>query len=200
MPIKGGKTRPDLVQMMPARAMITKQILESFMKKAGKIIRKPAAIYLTGGSTAILLGFREGTIDIDMAGDLDELFSAIPKLKLDLNINIELAKPTDFVPSLPGENERHVLIGTFGPARFYHFDPYGQALSKIVRAHGTDIRDAKALANSGLVNPTRLAEMVKKLADHEFHRYPRLNRESVEVAVSDFAKYYNKGLHDATSE
>lgn len=179
-----------MVRMKPARAMVTKPVIESFMKKVGRIVRKPAAVYLTGGSTAILLGFREGTIDIDMAGDLDEIFSAIPKLKIDLNINIELAKPTDFVPGLPGENERHVYIGSFGPATFYHFDPYGQVFSKIVRAHGTDIQDAKDLAHRELADPTKISEMVKKLPDREFHRYPRLNRESVERAVADFAKYW----------
>ncbi len=122
------------------------------MRRIGEIVRRPATLYLTGGSTAILLGIREGTVDIDMAGDMDEIFSEIPKIKKDLNINIELAKPTDFVPGLPGEADRHIHIASFGSATFFHFDPYGQAFSKIVRAHGTDIQDAKALADRGLVD------------------------------------------------
>lgn len=170
------------------RKIITKEILQSFMKSIGKILKKRAALYLTGGSTAILYGFREGTIDIDIAGDMDELFSYIPKIKERLQINIEMAKPTDFVPSLPGEENRHITIGTFGKVTFMHFDPYAQAFSKIVRGHETDIADAKALVNAKLVEAKKLCEMVKKLPDDNFARYPRLNRPAVEAAVESFSK------------
>lgn len=152
------------------------------------MMKKNATFYLTGGATAILYDFREGTIDIDIAGDMDELFSYIPKLKERLQINIELAKPTDFVPSLPGEKDRHLLIGTFGQVTFMHFDPYAQAFSKIVRGHQTDISDVKALRASGLVDIKKLYERVKELPDSAFARYPRLHRSAVEAAVESFAK------------
>ena len=127
------------------RKTITKETIQTFMKFIGKVLKKNATFYLTGGSTAILFGFREGTIDIDIAGDMDELFLHIPQLKEQLQINVEMAKPTDFIPSLPGEKTRHRLIGYFGKATFMHFDPYSQAFSKIVRGHETDIMDVKAL-------------------------------------------------------
>lgn len=172
------------------RRPITKSVLESFMRRIGIIVRQPSVMYLTGGSTAILLGFREGTIDIDMAGDMDEIFSEIPRIKNEMDINIELAKPTDFVPGLPGESDRHLRIGAFGPVTFFHFDPYAQAFSKLVRAHGTDIEDVKALANRGLVDPDALFEMVKRISDRDFSRHTRLNRASVEGAVEDFARFW----------
>lgn len=176
------------------RNAITKEILHAFMQSTGKALKKNATFYLTGGSTAILFGFREGTIDIDIAGDMDELFSHIPKLKERLQINIELAKPTDFVPSLPDEINRHILIGKFGKAVFMHFDPYSQAFSKIVRGHTTDIADVKALIGKKLVDPTKLNKMVKKLRDSEFERYPRLNRVAVEMAVESFIKFSNHAV------
>ncbi len=172
------------------RKTITKAVLQSFMKSVGRMIKKNAMFYLTGGATAILYDFREGTIDIDIAGDMDELFSSIPKLKERLQINIEMVKPTDFIPSLPGEKDRHITIGTFGKATFMHFDPYAQAFSKIVRGHETDIADAKALATTGLVDTKKLCEMVKKLPDPDFARYPRLHRPSVEAAVESFGKAF----------
>lgn len=170
------------------RKMITKAILQSFMKSVGKMIKKSATFYLTGGATAILYDFREGTIDIDIAGDMDELFSSIPKLKESLHINIEMAKPTDFIPSLPDEKNRHITIGTFGKVTFMHFDPYAQAFSKIVRGHETDISDVKALVAARLVDAKKLCEMVKKLPDANFARHPRLNRSAVEAVVESFAK------------
>lgn len=169
------------------RKTITKAVLQAFMQSVGRMINKNATFYLTGGATAILYGFREGTIDIDIAGDMDELFSSIPKLKERLQINIEMAKPTDFIPSLPGEKGRHIAIGTFGKVTFMHFDPYAQAFSKIVRGHATDIADVKALMASELVDIRKLCEMVKKLPDHNFARYPRLHRSAVTAAVESFS-------------
>lgn len=168
------------------RNAITKDILKNFMQSIGRALKKSATLYLTGGSTAMLLGFRDGTIDIDIAGDMDELFAHIPKLKERLQINIELAKPTDFVPSLPDEISRHILIGKFGNATFMHFDPYSQAFSKIVRAHTTDVADVKALIKMKLVNPKELYRMVRGISSREFQRYPRLNRSAVEMAVKSF--------------
>ncbi len=158
------------------------------MQRVGEIVSEPATIYLTGGATAVLLGFREGTIDIDIAGELDQLFGEIPALKRTLNINVEIAKPTDFVPVLAGETERHIFIGTFGEASFYHFDPYGQVFSKVVRAHATDLHDAKAFVSRELVELSRLFELVKQVPDAVFARYTRLDRESVERAVQDFLR------------
>ncbi|MCP5464936.1 MAG: hypothetical protein H7A33_07930 [Deltaproteobacteria bacterium] len=156
------------------------------MKSVGKVLKKPATFYLTGGATAILFGFRAGTIDIDITGDMNELFSHIPKLKEQLNINIELAKPTDFVPNLPDEAKRHILIDTFGKAKFLHFDPYSQAFSKIVRAHTTDITDVKSLVDKNLVDLKKLYKMVKGISDKDFAKYPRLTRPAVENAVKSF--------------
>src|SRR3990167_4328366 len=170
------------------RKPITKETIQSFMESIGKTLKKNATFYLTGGSTAILYGLREGTIDIDIAGDMDELFTYIPKLKEQLQINIEMAKPTDFIPSLPDEKKRHILIGQFGKAAFMHFDPYSQAFSKIVRGHRTDIADVKALIHHGLVDAKKLNQMVKNLHDSKFLRYPRLNRSAVEIAIDSFVK------------
>lgn len=168
------------------RKTITKELLQLFMTSVGRMMKKHATLYLTGGATAILYDFREGTIDIDIAGDMDELFSYLPKLKERLQVNIEMAKPTDFVPGLPDEKNRHIRIGTFGRVTFMHFDPYAQAFSKIVRGHQTDISDVKALTTTGLVEIKKLCAMVKALPDSSFARYPRLTRPAVEAAVESF--------------
>jgi hypothetical protein len=170
------------------RKIITQKTLQMFMESVGRVLRKNTTLYLTGGSTALLYGFRESTIDIDIAGDMDEMFAHIPGLKEKLQINIEMAKPTDFVPSLPGENTRHIFIDQFGKVIFMHFDPYSQAFSKIVRGNQTDMSDVKNLAKERLVDLQKLSEMVKGLSDIDFARYPRLDRRSVEQAVNSVAK------------
>ena len=172
------------------RRQITARLLREFMRAVGKIVKQQATFYSTGGSTAILYGFREGTIDIDIAGDMDEIFSHIPDLKKQMNINIEMTKPTDFVPSLQGEKDRHLPIATFGKASFMHFDPYAQAFSKIVRGHRTDIIDAKGLVTAKLVDVQRLVDIVRALPDETFAKYPRLDRTAVQVAVESFARTF----------
>lgn len=168
------------------RRLVTKEVLEEFFEFLGKIPKSHSTFYITGGTTSVYFGIRAGTIDIDLAGDLDEIFSEIPRLKKKLNINIETAKPTDFVPPLEDEESRHILIGAFRKATFYHFDPYSQVFSKIVRAHGTDMVDAKAMIKRSMVDPTLLLEMVRRIPADRFARYTRLDRNAVEQAVEEF--------------
>jgi hypothetical protein len=49
------------------------------------------------------LGWRDSTIDVDLSFDPepDGVFDAIPALKRELSINVELASPLDFIPEVP---------------------------------------------------------------------------------------------------
>ena len=59
-------------------------------------------------ATAVLLGWRPTTIDIDVRWEpeRDELFRAIPTIKEELQVNIEAAWPFDFIPEPPGWRDR----------------------------------------------------------------------------------------------
>lgn len=170
------------------RRRITRKALDGFMEEIGRIASRPIGLYFSGGSSAVLLGFRDSTIDIDLSGDLESIFTEIPRIKERLQVNVETVKPTEFVPSLAGEDSRHVFIRTAGKATFLHFDPYAQAFSKIVRGHVTDLADARALMAAGLVDRHRLLQLVKKVTDRDFARYTRLTRSSVEAAVESFVR------------
>jgi len=82
------------------------------MKALGREADRPAQVYLTGGATAVLYGWRESTIDVDMkmVPDLDRVFRAIPEIKERLQINIELASPDDFIPVREGWEDRSPFI------------------------------------------------------------------------------------------
>ena len=92
-------------------------------------------MYLTGGATAVLLGWRESTIDIDVKfiPDRDELLRAIAHLKNDLEINVELASPDLFIPVGPDWEETSPYDSTEGRLTIRHFDLVAQALAKISR-------------------------------------------------------------------
>lgn len=106
-----------------------------FFKVLGRQARSEVRVYLTGGATAVLMGWRNTTVDIDLKfePELDELFRALPDLKEQLQMNIELASPSDFIPPLPGWQERSRFIAREGRISFFHYDAYSQALSKIER-------------------------------------------------------------------
>ncbi len=79
------------------------RILE-FIRAVGLEAESPTELYLTGGATAVLLGWRATTIDVDIRffPESDRLYRAIPPLKEKLEINIELASPADFIASIMG--------------------------------------------------------------------------------------------------
>ena len=59
----------------------------------------------------LVLGWRGSTVDVDIRLDPKPpgIFQAIAKIKKELNINIELASPRDFLPPLPGWRDRGVM-------------------------------------------------------------------------------------------
>ena len=65
------------------------------------------------------------------------MFEAIALLQDELDLNVELTVPDQFVPPLPGWRERSPFIARYGEVDFYHYDFYGQALAKIERSHLT---------------------------------------------------------------
>lgn len=86
------------------------------MDALGERVRGPGTIYLKGGATALLFGWRDKTVDLDLKADPEPLgfFEAIAKLKDTLDTNVELASPDLFIPEVPGWRERSVFIRRVG--------------------------------------------------------------------------------------
>lgn len=146
-------------------------------------------IYLTGGSTAVLQGWRESTIDIDLRfePEADELLRELPALKERLQVNVELASPADFIPELPGWRERSPLVIQEGQIEVRHFDLYSQALAKIERGFRQDLEDVASMLDDGLVESSRLRELFAEI-EPQLYRYPAIDpgsfRERVDAALA----------------
>ena len=158
--------------------------IREFMRRLGASARQDARVYFTGGVSAVLIGWRSTTIDIDLCivPERDDLLRAVPELKESLNINVELAAPSHFLPELPGWQERSPFIDREGLVSFHHYDFYSQALAKIERAHSQDTSDVLAMFAAGLVEPDRLRELFAQI-EGEFFRYPALDPKSFRRAV-----------------
>jgi hypothetical protein len=74
--------------------------IHRFMQALGAAASQEGTCYLVGGCTAVLLGWREATIDVDieLEPEQDELLRALPAIKDELQINVELASPRHFIP------------------------------------------------------------------------------------------------------
>ena len=86
------------------RRLIDADRLAMFMQRLGEEGERAGRVYFTGGATALLLGWRATTIDVDIKLDSEAqpLLRVVPRLKEELEINVELASPADFIPELPG--------------------------------------------------------------------------------------------------
>ena len=131
--------------------------IRQLIRALGAEADQTARLYFTGGATAVLMGWRKTTIDVDLRifPESDRLLRAIPPLKEKLQMNIELACPADFIPELPGWEERSLYISTEGRIAFYHYDFYAQALAKIERGHAQDLQDVHAMIDRGLIEPKK---------------------------------------------
>src|SRR6185503_7953534 len=166
------------------REPLTAETLQAFIKALAAAAKQPSRVYLVGGASAVLLGWRAATIDIDLkiVPESDELLRSLPRLKEQLHLNIELASPDDFIPEVPGWQERSAFVQQEGRLSFYHYDFYAQALAKIERRHKVDLQDVETMIFSGLVDPTRLLELFISIED-KIHRYPDLDLKSFRQAV-----------------
>ena len=169
------------------RGETTKLKLQRFMAALGQRVSGPGRIYLTGGATAVLYGWREMTVDIDLKPDPEPpgLFEVLARIKDELDINVELASPDHFIPPVPAWRERSLFIERHGPVDFFHYDPYGQALSKLQRGHDRDLRDVEKFCASGLINCTRLLECFEQIKPGLI-RYPAIDPRTFESSVRTF--------------
>ncbi len=168
------------------RALADSERIHQFMRALGAVADDDVRVYLTGGATAVLHGWRESTIDIDIkiVPDADAVFRAIPALKERLRMNVELAAPDDFIPVRDGWEDRSPFIVREGRMSFHHFDLYAQALAKIERGHAQDVLDVRALLDRRLVDRTALMTYFDAV-EPRLYRYPAIDPAAFRQAVAD---------------
>jgi uncharacterized protein (DUF2336 family) len=156
------------------------------MRALGREADAEGRVYFTGGASAVLVGWRDSTVDVDLklAPETDRLFRAIAALKESLQLNVELASPADFIPELPGWEDRSPFIDREGRLSFHHYDFHAQALAKVERGHAQDVADVRALVARGLITPERLRAFFEEIAGR-LDRYPAVDPRSFRRALEE---------------
>jgi hypothetical protein len=163
--------------------------LRAFMAALGAAADQLGRVYLTGGATAVLIGWRSSTVDADVLfdPDSDALYRALPRLKEELELNVEIASPAHFIPELPGWRERCSWVGREGRLDFFHYDLYAQALAKLERGHQKDIGDVHEMVVRSLIDPERLLGLLGQI-EPALHRYPAIDPRSFRERVARFCQ------------
>jgi len=171
------------------RNEVTAESVERFIRLLGQRATGAGRVYLVGGTTAVLHGWRGSTIDIDLKLDPEPAgaFEAIAKLKDEIGVNVELAAPDDFLPELPGWRDRSTWIARHGLVDFYHYDFYSQALAKLERGHARDLADVSEMWKAGLILVPRLKEWFVAI-EPELIRFPAVDAADLARAVEAFAR------------
>jgi hypothetical protein len=170
------------------RRPVDAERIRRFMRELGGEAEKDLRLYFTGGATAVLFGWRASTLDVDIKIDpeSDRIYRALPRVKESLEINVELAAPDQFIPEVPGWQERSAFIAREGRLSFYHYDFYAQALSKIQRGHSQDRNDVKQMLQRGLIDPEELRRRFEQI-EPQVYRFPAINpaafRRALEAAL-----------------
>jgi len=150
--------------------------IRRLMRGLGAEAAEDGAVYLTGGATAVLVGWRAGTVDVDIlpVPEQESVLRAVPRLKDELRVNVELASPRDFIPVPAGWEDRSVFAAREGRLTFYHFDPYSQVLAKVERNHDQDLVDIRAMIERDLVDAARALKYLTEI-EPELYRYPAID-------------------------
>lgn len=175
----------------PVDAVRVRALLDAL----GRAASGPLRVYLTGGATAVLTGWRASTLDVDLTFEPEAgaPLRALQEIKERLELNVELASPAHFIPELPGWRERCLYIDQLGPLTAFHYDPYAQTLSKIERDHATDRVDVAELLGRRLVEPQRLRALFDAIQP-ELHRYPAIDPPSFARALAAaLARHHEAG-------
>jgi len=156
-------------------------------RELGRVVAPGTRMYLTGGATVVLEGWRDSTVDIDVRfePDSDAALSRIRDLKEEPTLNVELASTLDFLPPLPGWEERSRFRLREGQPRGLRLQPYSRALSKLQR--GFDLEDVTNLIDSGQVEPVRLGELFEAI-ESDLFRFPAADGGALRTAVASLAE------------
>ncbi len=167
-----------------SRGPTTAARVRDFLRFLGREARGPGRVYLTGGASAALVGWREMTVDVKIELDPEPpgAFAAIARAREALNLNVELAAPDQFIPELPGWRERSRFIERRRSVDFLHYDFHAQALAKIERSHAQDLRDVEAMHRLGLITPARLTDLFAAV-EPLLERYPAIDAPTLRARV-----------------
>ncbi|HUZ70281.1 MAG TPA: hypothetical protein VMU65_11260 [Candidatus Saccharimonadales bacterium] len=160
--------------------------VERFLRALGAYGRAGDRVYLAGGATAVTVGWRSYTQDVDVRLESDapdDLLRGISELKERLDVNVELAGPLDFLPEPAGWRDRSPYLGRYGAIDVFQTDFALQALAKLERGLDRDLADVEAMLERGLTTPDAVKALFVEIQP-ELFRFPAVDGDSLATRVA----------------
>lgn len=166
------------------RELADAERIRRFLRELGRAADSEAVVYLAGGATAVLEGWRSTTLDVDLKlePESESLLRALRRLKDELALNVELATPAEFIPLPAGWEDRSRFVVREGMVTFRHFDPVAQALAKLERGHDRDLADVRAMLDRGLVEAPTIRAAFAEI-ESELYRFPAIDPAAFQTRV-----------------
>ena len=166
------------------REIADRQRIEAFLAALARALTVDTDVFLVGGTSAVLSGWRATTVDIDLAvrPDSDALLRALPELKERLHVNVELASPDLFLPIPAGWEARSPFVVRIGRLTVRHFDFCAQALAKIERGHARDLADVAVMLSRGLTTEAEIRAQYEQM-ESALYRFPAVDPPSFRRAI-----------------
>ena len=173
---------------MSLRPSVNRARIELFLKELGGRYHRPGRVYLVGGTTLVFEGYRQQTLDIDIASEVapedhSAFIQVVRELKETLDVNVEEVSPGDFIPLPGGYVDRREFIGRFGELNVFHFDLYSTALSKIERGRSQDLADVLLLLQARRIDWEQLENFFQEIL-------PRVGTHSLKQDPVEFEKNF----------
>src|ERR1700737_3720702 len=170
---------------MSLRPAVSRDRIETFLRQLAQHYQRQARLYLVGGTSIVFEGFRQQTLDIDIAIEVSadnhgELIRVLRDIKNSLPVNVEEVSPADFIPLPAGYESRHEYLARYGQVDVFHFDLYSTALSKIERGRQQDLVDVVALLSHKRLEWRRLESMYREIL-------PLIGEKSLKQDPEEFA-------------
>jgi hypothetical protein len=101
------------------REVVDRARVEQVMVALADAADRDVDVYFTGGASAVLIGWRPSTVDIDFVAvpDSGAMMRAVPAIKERLAVNVEYASPAHFIPVPDGWPDRSTFIAQIGRVR-----------------------------------------------------------------------------------
>jgi hypothetical protein len=170
------------------RADATAERVRQLLARLGRDAEPGTVVYLAGGASAVLYGWRDSTRDVDLRieSGAETLLRAIAAAKDELDINIELAGPLDFLPAPSGWESSAISIGRFGALAAFHTPFALQALAKLERDLEHDACDVSQMLALGLTTAAQIRALLDTI-EPQLYRTPAVDPARLRAAVDRLA-------------
>jgi hypothetical protein len=157
--------------------------IRHFMQALGAAAREDGGCYLTGGATAVLLGWRRPR-SMSTSSSSPSRTRCCGRCQGSRR-SWRWTSPADFIPLPRAWRDRSLFVARERRLSFRHFDLCSQALAKLERGHTQDVDDVREMVSRGLVDEGSLRSSFAEI-EPQLYRFPAIEPVDFRRSMEEF--------------